>query len=941
MRELVRDLANGQGSAALVIGEPGVGKSSLIGAAASEAVGRGCSVFWGAGDELSEAFPLVPFLDALDVRTGTDERRASVARLLREVSALPGTDPVYAASEQLLGLIDDLCAEAPVLLCIDDMHWVDTASIGLWHQLARSVAQLPLLLVAATRPVPVRAELEALRRYLRTNRMPVLELGSLQGSAVTAMVSELAGGEVGPRLTAMVEQAGGNPLYVAELIGALARANRLQTQADGRVEVIGATMPASVAEAIDDRLTGLGPETHDVLQTASLLGVEFNLPELASATDLPMARLSSALHDAVRAGVLAEGGHAMMFRHPMIRRALYEKMAPSIRRAWHNDLARTLAAQDSPPAKVIRHLLAATGETESAEPGANDPGSQVVEGWVIDWLLEHAAVAVNQAPDAARPLLATIFRSVSTSDPRRMRIATWLAQTFYRSGRPGEAARVCEEVLHSTGAADDDTAAEFLVAYTSALGDLYRGEDAVLSLLERERDRPERGEKGRQRIRLQIGRQLYRMRRLDRAWRITSEVLQAARASGDRPSAAQAAGQQAWYGLEMIGDPHEALRLFDEAIQLVAGDPAHADIWLRCRTNRLGALIELQRLSDCVQELQDIQKVCERYGNVRLLAQSHYFATQIYFRLGRWDEALVSAEFATDAKSYFVNPDSIAMAATIHAHRDDGDALDRCLTKMRAAMDVVAASGWGASEWGRAVVVESVALSRSGRPREAMEAVLAAKPNSDAVAGHDVSLEAVRLAAALDDHELAGRLAAQAEGFWAGKGPSAELDIAYCRAMVARDPEQLEAITERYRQVNERWRLTQAQESLAEAWIHHAKPDKARTIIHQALDSYETLGATWDINRIRARFRSLGIRMRNPAAAPKRPDRGWDSLSPTEARIAALVAQGLSNPQIGEQLFLSRRTIQTHVSHILSKLDVRSRVEITRLYVEHSKARHP
>ncbi len=860
-----------------------------------------------------------------------------MARLLREVSAVPGADPVYAASEQLLGLIDDLCAEAPVLLCIDDMHWVDTASIGLWHQLARSLSQLPLLLVAATRPVPVRAELEALRRYLRTNRMPVLELGSLQSSAVNAMVSELAGGEPGPRLTAMVEQAGGNPLYVAELIGALARGDRLESRADGRVEVAGATMPASVTEAIDDRLTGLGPETHEVLQTASMLGVEFNLPELATATGLPMVKLNTALQDAVRAGVLAEANNATMFRHPLIRRALYEKMTPAMRRAWHNDLARTLTQAGSAPAKVIRHLLAATDLEDN-----QGLAGHAVEGWVVDWLLKHGAIAVNQAPDAASPLLAATLRTLSPSDPRRVRIATWLAETHYRSRRPDDAAQVCEEVINGLGSADDDAAVDFFTVYTSARGDLMAGRKAALALLERERDRPERSENARLRLMGQVARLRYRMGDFDRALRMTSEVLQSARESGEVRAAAQAAGQLAWHHLERLGDARGSLELFDEAVRQVAGDVAYSEMWLRFRTNRLGALIELQRLSECEQELLDIQKVCERYGNLRMIAQSHYFATQLYFRLGRWDEALVSADFTTGAADH-VEPDSIATAATIHAHRDNAEALDSCLERMQSALEFYRAAMGG--DWSRIAVANALRLSRPGQPSEALAVLLKAADTAIAAMSgtpkgpnYHLYVEAVRLAMTLEDHELAGRLAAQAEGFWAGKGPSAELDIAYCRAMVARDPEQLEAITERYRQVNERWRLTQAQESLAEAWIHHAKPDKARTIIHQALDSYETLGATWDINRIRARFRSLGIRMRNPAAAPKRPDRGWDSLSPTEARIAALVAQGLSNPQIGEQLFLSRRTIQTHVSHILSKLDVRSRVEITRLYVEHTKA---
>ena len=92
---------------------------------------------------------------------------------------------------------------------------------------------------------------------------------------------------------------------------------------------------------------------------------------------------------------------------------------------------------------------------------------------------------------------------------------------------------------------------------------------------------------------------------------------------------------------------------------------------------------------------------------------------------------------------------------------------------------------------------------------------------------------------------------------------------------------------------------------------------------------YAKLGAEWDLARTQARFRSYGIR-RGPRVRHRQARRGWESLTPSETRVAAMVAQGMSNPQIAAQLFLSRRTVQTHVSHILAKLELQSRIDIAR-----------
>ena len=109
----------------------------------------------------------------------------------------------------------------------------------------------------------------------------------------------------------------------------------------------------------------------------------------------------------------------------------------------------------------------------------------------------------------------------------------------------------------------------------------------------------------------------------------------------------------------------------------------------------------------------------------------------------------------------------------------------------------------------------------------------------------------------------------------------------------------------------------------------------ARRALATALELYEELGATWDVSRAVARLREYGIR-RTRAISAHRPQTGWGSLTPTETKVASLVAEGQSNPDIAAQLFLSRNTVQTHVSHILTKLGARSRAEVIRMAMQRS-----
>jgi hypothetical protein len=173
---LIREVARGRGGSVLIEGEPGIGKSTLVRAAVAEAPEAGCQVFWGSGDELGQALPLLPFLDGLLVREpSTNPRRKTIVRLLRgEVSADRGTDVPAVLAEQLLALVAEQCAMRPTILIIDDLQWADQASITLWGRLARSARQVPLLLIGMMLPVPQRDDVLALRRVAGDAARPQL-----------------------------------------------------------------------------------------------------------------------------------------------------------------------------------------------------------------------------------------------------------------------------------------------------------------------------------------------------------------------------------------------------------------------------------------------------------------------------------------------------------------------------------------------------------------------------------------------------------------------------------------------------------------------------------------------------------------------------------------------------------------------------------------------
>jgi hypothetical protein len=251
----------------------------------SVSASSGQAVFWGAGDDLGQAFPLLPLLDAVGIQpSSSDPRRARVLDVLRGhdtgSGSAGGSDTAVAAAQRLLDLVDQLCAESPALLIVDNLHWADTTTASVWCRLARSTTQRPLLLIGGMRPVPRRPDLAALRRSV--DQESLLQLQPLSEAAVTDLVTALAGGRPGPALSRLADGATGNPLYITELVSALDRGDCLLVT--GGIADTTELAPTTLTEAITDRLGYLPPSLRQTLQAAALLGMDFAVSDLAVVT---------------------------------------------------------------------------------------------------------------------------------------------------------------------------------------------------------------------------------------------------------------------------------------------------------------------------------------------------------------------------------------------------------------------------------------------------------------------------------------------------------------------------------------------------------------------------------------------------------------------------------------------------------------------------------
>jgi DNA-binding CsgD family transcriptional regulator len=918
VRRAVRDLRGGVGSVAWVEGEPGIGKSSLVAEALADCDAT-WNTGWGMADQLSGRLPLRVMLDCLQVRPGSpDARRASAAELLRQrqLSSPEGSDVSADGVEVLATLVDELCAAAPTVLVLDDAQWADEASLIIWHQLAASIDQLPLLLIATCRPTPRRPEVDQVRAVIKRRRGTVISLGPLTEPDVAALVTEMVGAPPGQALSRLTAQAAGNPLYVRELVDALVRERAVQVRPSAEITLADGQLPGSLTGVLTDRLSSVQPATARVLRAATLLGGRFAVTDLAVVLRLPVSDLAASLQEAVTAGILAGSGAELVFRHPLIRQALYEGVPLALRTALHAEAARELASADADALTVAQQLSA-----------ARRPGDH----WAREWLIEAAPALAARAPRLAVELLRRELDQTTGGGSIGDRLAVSLVWALLAAGSYQEAAGQASRAL--TTVTDPVSRAETFWMLARAQVSMGLSDDAVATI-GRALTAADLPGKWHARI-LALLPMLQRVVTgdLDATEATARRALTVAEQAGDASAAAHALADL-WLTLGVRRDHAAAIGYLDRALAVLGDDPVHQDMHLYILTVRIFALQNLSQWAQAELGLRQAREFARRTGIPDRSTWAN--AAVLRYWLGQWDDAL--AELGSDdtsADGYLRErwPSLLihGVTALIAGHREQRTMAEAEL-KAGLALPIENLTDRECQDF--LVAAHALALEQQGETGQAMArlAMMLTRGEGEMTLIHQWLPDLVRLALAAGDQAMARRAAqaCQAEAEAETRPARATAASLRCRGLLESDPDPLKDAVAHYRTVGPAAELPPALEDLAVVLAERGQGDDARAALIEAVGMYEGMQASWDIRRAESRLRPHGIRRGPRGRRGPRASSGWAALTPTEAKVAALVAQGSSTTDIAQSMFLSRRTVQTYISRILTKLDAKSRVEIVR-----------
>jgi DNA-binding CsgD family transcriptional regulator len=883
----------GKAGLGLIEGEPGMGKTRLTQAALEAAADASFGLFSGRADELDRGRPFAVLADALGF----------VPVVTEGLVAVPGLE--YRHVDQIVEHLEALALERPVMVALEDLQWADPGTLVALRALGRRLTHLPLALLGTFRPSPRSVELERLTDDWRAVGGLHLALGGLHHAQVLELAVELIGVPVGPTLEQQLVKSAGTPLFVCELIGGLQDDGAIELTS-GLAELAGESLPPSLRLTILRRVGLLGDSALSLLRSASVLGTTFSVADLSTVSGRPVAVVLDELLEARRAGVVEEAGAQLRFRHDLVREALYLDLPESARQALHREAGHSLERAGAPRLQVAEQL------SLGAAPGDRE---------TVGWLRDAAEDCVLRAPQTAVALLERAAAIADPSDPARDQLMADLADALVWSGRPGEGQSLAADLL-ARGARERtrDQARATVVRGLWLDGRWHELVEQVDRWLDAAKPELTPNARGRmladQAMACVIGGDTAR----------AEDVGLAALAIGEQLDD-EAVVFQALYALGPVhnfrGRKREELIVAERALEIVERGTNPDLVRFHPHFSAGMALAGNDRHEQAEAMFKTGLRVREGLGTVWDLPLYHC-------QMGRWDEALVEAEtgveIAGEVGTRLATVVCAGVAAWIRAHRDDLTEAERLLAIAQSEIDRAG------PQWGSYWVILSTAQLADGRgdqPR-ALEVLRDGWTESEHSLGLRIYLAPalVRAALAVGNAELARSVANAVAAYVPGaSASSAHGNALLARGLVDHDAELLAQATAAFRSGGSPHHVAIACEATATAIAAHGDTLAARPLFEEALATYERLSARRDIGRVLAAMRAAGIR-RGSRAAHRHELKGWDSLTAMESDVVRLTVEGLTNRQIGERLFISRRTVQTHLSHALTKLQVSSRVEL-------------
>jgi DNA-binding NarL/FixJ family response regulator len=938
VEQLLEGTCAGEARFLFVTGEPGIGKTRLLAELLARAGERGCLALHGSAAEFERELPFGLVVDAVDEylesldphvfqRLAAEDltELAGVFPALRSLD--PGSDQPSTAAERfrahraVCGLLEHLAARQPVVLALDDLHWADAASLELTSHLLRRPPHAAVMVAATFRRGQIdRPLMSTIERGLRDADRRI-DLGPLPRAQAHALVGEAGAAEY----KRFYEASGGNPLYLLELA-------RMGSGGEPHLSAGSVGVPAAVAAATAEELDALSAPGRGLAEAAAVAGDPFELDLTAATADMAEPDALEALdeladHDLVRS---TQVPRRFRFRHPLVRRAVYESCSPGTRIAAHRRSAHALAARGAPAATRAHHV------EHSAQHG--DMAAVAV-------LREAGEAAAKRAPVSAARWFAVALGLLPERTPRadRVKLLMALAGAQAATGRFEDSRAALLESIDLTP--EDETAlrVQLIGACAGVEQLLGHHEEAHARLTAKLSGLSDASSNEAVELMLHLaGGDFYRMDYQGmRGW--GERALGVARALDELPLAAASLAVLA-VALAFTGPVPEAEAYRSVATALVDAlpDDELADR-LDALTNLSAADVYLHRYADAASHANRGLELARGTGQGELAPFLIPVLVTVLHTTGRVTEANDLVDEAVEAARLSGNAEALGwnLLSRAYVAVAAGD-LEVALGVAQESVDVTRdLDDRLVSTYARWAFAS--ALLETGEPGRAIDIFLEAAEGKDLPRipqpwrAHYFELLTrcwLAFGRPLEAEEMATRAANTAEraGLTAA---TAMADRAAAAVALARgDPvtaaDRALAAAAASEEVGARVDGARARTLAGRALAAAGRKDRAIAELEAAARELGACGARRYRDEAEHELRKLGRRFARRTRARKPDGEGLETLTERELEVARLVVDRNTNPEIASALFLSEKTIETHMRNIFRKLGVSSRADVAR-----------
>ncbi|MBP2478778.1 DNA-binding CsgD family transcriptional regulator [Crossiella equi] len=894
----------GRGGGVLVTGAPGLGKTALLAEVRRRAAGQGFRVLAALGGELEQDLPFALVRQLLEPAL-----RGSGPEALSGAAALAG--PVFTGGDTLAEvgsvvhglywLCSDLAETAPLLLAVDDVHWSDGASLRFLSHLVRRLADLPVVLLLGARPQPPGS---ALARVL-TGAELVLALAPLSPAGVGHVVREAWPGAEEEFCAAVARASGGNPFLLTAAVSAL-RADGVAPVA-AEADRVARVNAEPIGQAVLSRLARLGPAATRLARALAVLG-SADLRRVAALAGVDQGEATDLVDVLAREGVLT-GGTPLEFTHPLVRTAVYAEGTDTRRAEDHRRAAELLSGEDAPVESLVPHLLVAAPSGDAA---------------VVRTLRAAAGKALSRgAPEVA----ASCLRRALAEPPvtvERPRLHAELGRALGMANRPVEAAQVLHTALELTE--DPVLRGELALDLGGFMVQTGRP-SAALETFEVARAALAEGELP---LRLTVAYAMASFVSMEPPASLIARLEGLASTVDSTSPAGRMLLACLAFGACATGD-RSAEVVGDLAARAVDGPLPDRDVWILANFAST-ALVMADRLPEALVVLDRGIEHARSRGNLSEFRYLAVLRSRTAFTAGHLLDA--EADGRAALALHEVDGDRelpLAAAVLVEALAEQG--------QHEQAQEVLTAHDLDTEREVRMLIGHFVHMARGRlrlrqhRPEAALGDLLAcgeglvragcvnpgfAHWRSDAALAHHALGQTERARALVaEELALARRfgaprsigIALRTQGLVEG-GPAGLAHLAESVAVLRESSGQLElgySLVEYGSALRRAGQRTQAQ--------HH---------LRQGLDLAAKHSAQPVVARAREELVASGARPRRAEST------GARALTASELRVARLAAGGATNRELAQTLFVSRRTIEVHLTSVYRKLGITSRGQLAR-----------